>query len=328
MHKFISINRIFSKLSDNILETVSEDKIVEQVGEALEFMETERSFEEHVAFIEVVKHECNIPSGTQSIIQIARNNRWTGIDNTVNCITPTILQAECKAEKVKGDCTNCLSILDDAVWLDCHGQPIVEYDLAYYRPYFDLQMEYYGWSNSHYCRQNFTPVILKSHSFFNSIVCSEAESSPYHDSKYKDEYTIINRSKLRFSFECGQIAIAFNKQMLDTESGYPLIPDSISHTTAIVAYINMKKAENDFDKNREGADSRLKYWSSQWDWYCGQASNNDKMLVGVDEHENFKRQRQYMLPRDNYYNFFGKMNEPEDRFWNHRRGLGRNIFID
>lgn len=348
MHKFISIDRVFSRLSKSITDAYSEDDIIEWIGEALEFMETQRAFEESVAFIEVIKHECDIPNGTQSIIQIGRNRMWTGPNtNTVNCITPTVLQAECVAQKVVGDCNNCFSIMDDAVWIDCHGQPIVDYDLAYYRPYFDLQMEYYGWSNCSYYRQNFTPVVLKTQSFFNSVVCTDPtcptdftgtaypntgynaniNNNGYNGACSKDEYSIINRSRLRFSFECGQVAIAFNKQVTDTATGYPMIPDSISHITAATAYISLRVAERDFDSNRQGSDSRLKYWADQWNWYCGQAVNNDKMLVGVDEHENFRRQRQYMLPRDNYYNFFGKMNEPEDRVWNGRNMRGNNKLI-
>ena len=318
IHNYISIDRIFSKLDRETKEEFSEDTIIEQIGEALEFIGTQRLLEETVAFVEVVNHQCDIPKGTQSIIQIGRNHRWTGIKNTVECITPAVLEAECKAYKVVPDCTDCLSILDDAVWLDCHGQPIVEYDLAYYRPYFDLQMEYYGWSNSRYYHRNFTPVLLKSDTLFNSLICTDNDegNSAYAAVCSKDEYTIINRTKLRFSFKEGQVAIAFNKTMVDKSNGYPMIPDSISHITAITTYIKLKKAERDFDSNRQGAQSRLQYWQQEWNWYCGQATNNDKMIVGIDEHENFRRGRSYMLPRDNYYNFFGKMNESEIRTWN------------
>lgn len=327
INKYISVDRIFSKLSRDLTSEFSEDDIIEWIGEALEFIGTARSYEETVAFVEVINNQCDIPNGTHSIIQIGRNNRWTGIDNTVNCITPTVLQAECKAQLVTpNNCTDCLSILGDAVWLDCNGQPIVDYDLAYYRPYFDLQMEYYGWSNSRYCRENFTPVILKSDSMFNSLISDNNGIPAYRENRFKDEYNIIERSKLRFSFCSGQIAIAFNKQMMDKSTGYPLIPDSISHITAITKYIALKRAERDFDSGRQGANERLKYWNTEWDWYCGQASNNDKMIVGIDENEEFRRGRQYMLPRDNYYNFFGKMNEPEERRWNHSRRIYTNRF--
>lgn len=326
MDKFISVDRIFSKLSRDLTDEFSEDDVIEQIGEALEFIGTPRLYEETVAFVEVVNNQCDVPKGTHSIIQIGRNNRWTGIKNTVDCITPTVLQAECKVQKVVPDCSDCLSILDDAVWIDCNGKPIVDYDLAYYRPYFDLQMEYYGWSNSRYYREHFTPVLLNSSTLFNSLICSSEEDNlAYISNKFKDEYTIIERSKLRFSFREGQVAIAFNKQMIDKQTGYPLIPDSISHITAITTYIALKRAEKDFDSGRQGSESRVKYWNEKWDWYCGQASNNDKMLVGIDEHENFRRQRQYMLPRDNYYNFFGRMNESEDRVWNNNRFYSNRI---
>ncbi len=316
---YTTMDRIFSKLNRDINSSFSEDDIIEWTGEALEFMGTVKAYEEAVAFIEVKNHQVDIPHFTHSIIQIARNTKWTGINN---CVTPTIVQASLDACVVKpGVADPCINPTSDAVWLDCNGQPIVEYDLAYYRPYFDYQLEYYGWSNSGCYQQNFVPVRLKTHSFFSSLVCTTQNNIPYNSCK--DEYNIVDGSKIRFSFERGQVAVALTRQKMDKETGYPMIPDSISHITAITKYIALKIAERDFGNSRQGAESRVKYFGSEWDWYCGQASNNEKMPNGIDEYQNLLDQRGYLLPRNNkYFGFFGKLNQPEDRIWN---GRGRNM---
>lgn len=320
MYSYTSMDRIFSKLDRDITEQYTERDIIEWTGEALEFMQTVKAYEEAVAFVEVVNNQCLIPAKLHSIIQIARYNNWGGSKS--NCITPSIVSAQindtdCQVrESTPADL--CVSPCADAVWLDCNGQPIVDYDLAYYRPYFDLQQEYYGWSNSGFCRNNFSPVRLTTSSFFNSLVCTTQEQLPYQQS-FKDEYTVIQKSILRFSFQSGFVAIAYTRQQLDKDTGYPMIPDTVSHTSAIVAYIAKKRAERDFDSGRQSSDSRLKYWSTEWNWYCGQVGDMEKMPSSIDEYQNILDQRGYMLPRNNcYYNFFGNLNNPEYRKWNHR----------
>lgn len=325
MYTYTSMDRIFSKLSRDTNIDFNEDDVVEQAGEALEFIGAIKSFEEYVAFIEVKNHQCAIPKGIHSIIQIARKHNWTPETCTPKCITDSLCSEDDSTPNVhKPDASDsCLYPWDDAVWLDENGQPIVAYDLAYYRPFFDLKAEYFGWHNSSYYRRNFTPVRLKTSSFFNSLVCTtdddDDEGFRHHHGE-KDEYTIIQGTTLRFNFKEGFIALAYNKQLLDESTGYPLIPDHISFITAITKYVILKNREKDFDSNRDGAKGRLDEAKQEWDWYCGQASNADKMISGVDEHQNFLDQRSYMLPRNNsYYGFFGNLNTPERRKWNHSR---------
>lgn len=314
MYKYVSINRIFAKLIRDIGSDFSEDDVIEWTGEALEFLQTPRSSEETVAFIEVRNHQCEIPPGTHSIIQIAKNTRHTTLVQNPYCPADIIMSMP--------------SVQDPEpsipVALDCNGQPLNAYDLAYYRPYFDLKAEYLGWTGSSTYRE-YVPVRLSTNSFFDSLVCKDGD---YHQ-RYSDyqlpEYTIINGEILRFSFKEGYIAIAYLKQKLDPVTGYPMIPDSISHTTAIVKYITMKVQEKQYYAGREGAAGRLAKAEADWQWYCGQATSQDMMIQGVDELQNFLDQRRYILPREHYYNFFGKLSKPEDRIWNdpnHRNRYG------
>lgn len=308
IHSFVTVNRILSKVKTS---EISEAEIIEWIGDALELIGTVRILEEAVAFIEVKNYQCQLPNNIHSIIQIARNKSWTPAHCECTPATVTTSIEECKAEKVIPQSGDCLSCLGDAVWLDCNGTPIVEYDTAYYRPYFDLLSEYYGWTNSKMYREQFTPVRLKTGNFFGTVPTVNSQ-----EGREIDEYTVVERAVLRFNFKEGQVAVAHYKYPIDKETGYPLIPDSISHIKAILSYISLRKAEIDFDSGRQGAESRVNYYSQQWDWYCGQASGQDMMPQGIDEHQNLLDQRRRLLPRDNYFSFFKKASNPENRFWN------------
>lgn len=319
------MDRIFSKLDRDLTSEFSEEDIIEWTGEALEFMQAVRAYEETVAFIEVKNHQCPVPKGMHGIIQIARNNTYTC--PTSDCCNPAIVTS----------CINdtgcvptvgvnpCVCPPSDAVWLDCNGQPIVAYDLAYYRPYFDLRLESFNtFANTNYYKSNYTPIRLATSSMFSGIECG-SNPNPYHSCK--DEYNLIQGTTLRFSFQQGAVAVAYLKQIVDIETGYPMIPDSISHITAVVSYIIYKKFSKEFYRGRDGADRKMAKAEQDWQWYCGQATSNDKMITGLDEHQNFLDQRQYMLPRLNqYYGFFGNLNEPEQRVWNNRFRGSADLF--
>lgn len=341
-YQYVSMDRIFSKLIREVFETFSEDDIIEFTGEALEFIHTSKAYEPFVAFIEVKNHQCAIPKGTHGIVQVARNNTWTGTDCNAMCPSNVISALTSPSSSSTTDCAvtvdsnPCAFPYDDALWLDCTGKPIVAYDLAYYRPYFDLKLESFGtFSNTSYYRSAFTPIRLSTNSMFNSLVCNNDGASPYFNSRtnsnvdnskfHKDEYSIVQKSFLRFSFENGAIALAYLKQMTDPNTGYPMIPDTISHTTAIVKYITMKTFERQFYDGRQGAQAKMEKAEQDWHWYCAQASNNEKMPNGEDEHQNLLDQRQRLLPNTNsYYGFFGNLNEPEHRVWNNRFGINNN----
>lgn len=312
---YTSVDRIFTKLDRDIGGIFNEGQVVEMIGEALEFINAPKSYEPYVAFIEVKNHQCYIPAGLHIIQQIARNNAWTG--SKCNQLCPSHVQKSLNCEPETGcvpvaGANPCVCPTSDAVWLDCEGKPIVAYDLAYYRPFFNLRLESFNtFSNTTYYTSNFSPIRLSENSMFSSMVCNP-RPSPYVQTK--DEYQIIAGSTLRFSFREGAIALAYTRQMIDHTTGYPMIPDKISFITAITKYVRLiKLGKTEFgSKAYDRADA-------DWQWYCGQASNEDKMLQGIDDHQNFMDQRQRILPMTNsYYGFFGNLNNPEQRLWNNR----------
>jgi len=169
--------------------------------------------------------------------------------------------------------------------------------------------------------QKFTPVRLTTDTFFGTIAASNSEDDCGRGTCHQDQYQVIRikgkARTLRFSFREGQVAIAYLRQAIDEETGYPLVPDSVEHKTAIVKYITMMLDNRDFRRNREGAKSRLDKSEADWQWYCSTASTKDMMLRGIDEHQNLLDQRQRILPNNRqYFSFFGKMNIPEGRKWN------------
>lgn len=308
--QYTTLDRVLSKLYRDLgLEEISETDVVEWSGEALEFIGAVTLYEEAVAFIEVENHQADLPNGLHSIIQIARNNKWSKDNKDALC--PANIITDCTTEELisNKDCGCSRSLTDYPVPLDCHGSPLTDYEVAYYRPYFDLQYEYYGWNNSNRYGQDYSPIRLANHTFFNSIVCEE-DSTIYHGST--DEYTIVE-DKIRLSFKEGSIAVSYYRQKVDPDTGYPMIPDEVSVITAITMYITMKYMSRLWYMGREGYGDKYQKAESDWQWYCKQAGNKQMMLYGVDQHENFKDMRQQLIPKNNrYYGYFGKMGRPEN----------------
>lgn len=321
-YKYVSIDRIFSKLIRDYDEIGGEGNVVEWCGEALEFIGAVKHYEEAVAYIEVKNHQCVLPVWLHAIVQVARDNAWCKVKEA--CTVPAdVIKAVgkpyCKSQL-------CWSEEDsEYVLLDCNGTPIYDYELGYYRPYFDLKWEYELWRGSTIYHR-YSPVRLSNNTFFDSLVCTDKNQSLYHSCK--DEYTVIRNEILRFSFKEGMVAVAYLRQVVDQVTGYPLIPDNISYTTAITKYIALMRANKDFDKGRAGARERVEKYEADWHWYCKQAGNVDMMPYGVDDHQDLLDQRSYILPRQNrYYGFFGKLNNPEMRPWNNSNGLNSSRFV-
>lgn len=303
-YQYVSIDRIFSKVIRDIGSDFNEGDVIEWCGEALEFIGAAPYYEEAVAFIEVRDHQCSLPKGLHNIIQIARNNAWTKPDDVF-----------CPKNVIEAITTTTEGEPSIPVAIDCQGMPVNAFDVAFYRPFFDLKFEFQFWMDSTFFQRMFTPVRLKTHSFFNSLVCPESNQGLYTNSM--DEYTIIQGKIVRFSFKEGMVAISYTRQVVDEETGYPMIPDNISYTTAITKYITMKMFEKEFYSNREGAQGKMQKAEQDWHWYCKQAGNVDLMPFGVDDHQNLLEQRSYLIPRQNrYYGFFGNMARPEDRRFN------------
>lgn len=321
-YQYVSIDTIFSKLIRDVTDEFSEGDVIEWSGEALEAIGAVRQYEEAVAFIEVKNNQCELPKGIHAIIQIARDNNFSTPATSDLC--PSTIIKECilpNTTKID-DCVGCETssngIVPDYIILDCNGQPLNDYDIAYYRPYFDLKAEYYGWCNSSRYKERYSPVRPSQNTFSSALVVSENNSQSLYQFS-KDEYTIIQGKILRFSFNSGSIALAYYRQITDSQSGYPMIPDNYSYKTAIVKYITMKMFEKQCYNGREGACGKADKAANDWQWYCKQAGNHALMPSGIDEHQSLLDQRSHMLPKQNrYFGFFGNLNQSENRIWNRR----------
>jgi hypothetical protein len=315
LYTYTSVGRIFATLTREKF-SFEEDSVIEWIGDALDFIGTPRMLEPAIAFAEVKNNQCPVPQYAHTIGQIARYRDWNP-DCAPSCTPQAIIQ---EAPNIfYQNCSTCGNQPTGQdmgyVVLDGKGSPVVEYDLAYYRPYCDLLGEYYGWSNTQAYLSNYTPVRLATGSFFDTILDPNYDRSLYNNCK--DEYRVIQGKTLRFSFSTGFVCIGFDRSVRDPQTGYPMIPDTISHITAIVSYIKKKKIEIDFVNKREGSVQLLQYFDDQWQWYCGQASNLDKMPQGIDEHQNIYDQRNYLLPDwSKYYSYFGNLAKPEYRKYN------------
>ena len=220
---FVSLDRIFAKLKRDLGQSeLAEGDIIEWSAEALEAIGAVTQYKQAIAFIAVTNYQFDLPTGTHRVAQIAKNN-CADIDG--NCITIC-------PEDVVADCSTVEDAVDAPVCLDCNGRIIGDYDIAYYRPFFDLQWEYdlgrwYGNTRLTSC---FTPMRLSTNNFFLANQSHQDFTSPVC------EYTYINNTTIRCDFKEGQVAVSYYKQATDTETGYPLIPDHYSYTTAITKY--------------------------------------------------------------------------------------------
>ena len=148
--QYTTLDRIIAKLYRDLgLEEISETDIVEWSAEALEAIGAITLYEEAVAFIEIENHQADLPNGLHSIIQVARNNLWTKKEKQELCPANIILDCTTQEmENIDSDSTPCgcgdtgMSY-QDFIPLDCEGKIIGDYEVAYYRPYFDLQYEYH-----------------------------------------------------------------------------------------------------------------------------------------------------------------------------------------
>jgi len=276
---------------------IGETDAIEWIGEALGYMKMASVSEEAIAFIEVENYQCFIPAGLQFIIQIGKNNAWSKEDTSC-CNTETIVE-----EIAHGTCEGCCGENSNLVPVDCQGNLVGNVEVAYYRPYFDLQYEYLGWARNSYYRQSWTPVRLANHTFLNTLVCKTEDQENLYQSS-REEYTII-QDQLRFSFESGFIALAYLRTQLDEVTGYPMIPDDESAKAAITYYLTWKVKEREMYMHREGAMQLAERAEQHWLKYIKQFRNKAKMPYGTDQYQNLMEQSKYLLPKQNrYYGFF------------------------
>lgn len=305
---YTSVDRIIAKFSRDLRGTdIVESDVIEWIGEALEFMKVHDMQEQAIAFLEVENHHAIIPDNFQMVIQIARNNNWS-VEDKENCgVCPKdIIEDTCEPDPGNPDC-GCLP-KNDFVLTDCQGNIIGDYEIAYYRPFFDLKWEYYPWTMTRSYKRDYTPVRLADDTLYNSLVCKE-KSKPIVTSN-EDSYTIVGltEKKLRFSFKEGFVAMAYLRNALDPETGYPLVPDQISYMTAITYYVKWKIAEQLAWNGREGFEGKADKAEQKWLKYCKQGTNWMKMPKSLDDYQDLLEQTHQLVPRHKkYYNFFGKV---------------------
>lgn len=291
---FTSVDRVIAKFQRDLRGTdMNESDLIEWIGEALEFLKVPQIQEQAVAFMEVENFEAVMPVGFHMILQMARNNKWTK-ESTSNC-GATIEEA-----------IEDLPKAHVGVPMDCQGNLLGDYEVAYYRPFFDLRWEFQGWNSSRTFRSNYTPIRVASNSFFNSIVCKEKDMSLYDPNG--DEYTIVGTidKKLRFSFQEGFVAMAYLRSATDPETGYPLVPDNISYQTAITYYIKWKMAEWYDWNGRAGFKSLAAEAEAKWLKYARQGKNFMKMPKTLEDFQDLMEQSHTMLPNyKKYQSFFG-----------------------
>ncbi len=291
--QFTTIDRVISGIRRDLNNVnINVMDIVEWAGEALDFLKIPASLENVVTFAEVKNYETNLPEYLHYILQIARDSNYTSLTNFTNYEEEVTVEVN---NEVSAPCT------------DCQGNIIGDYDIAYYRPFFNLYLEHELWTNSKIYKRRYTPVRLAESVFFKSTVCQEKQVDY---TPCKDEYTIIGlvNRKLRFSFKEGYVAISYLRNAIDKETGFPYIPDEISVITAIKYYIKWKLAESlDFD-GREGFARLAQDSERKWLKYIRQGRNALIMPKTIDEYQNLLEQSHYLIPRGEYYNFFGTLN--------------------
>jgi hypothetical protein len=293
--EFTTVDRIFAKLEREIKGTnLVEGDIIEWIGEALDFLKVYASLDQAVTFMPVVDFQTPLPRFTHLILQVAKD--------VFSDKAPVRADADEILIEVEKDPN------PPHVIVNCNSEIIVDYYASYYRPQLDLIWEFYPWTMSNIKRNRFTPVRLSDHTFFNSIVCREKDQTPYNSCN--DEYTIVGTTErfLRFNFRYGLVAIAYLKNRVDPDTGYPYIPDDVRFVTAITYYIKWKLSEWFSWNGREGFKSITEDMERKWLKYVRQAKNYAKMPKSLDDYQNLLESSHNIIPDYNkYYSFFGNL---------------------
>lgn len=323
-YKFVPLETILYKFNRDFRNNgISESDVVDWIVEALGFLKLPGVSEEAVRFIEVKDFVAEIPENFHAIIQIAKNNEASSIEK----ITEALIEEAIEAQEEEEECLDCDNNWREfVVPVDSDGKIIGDYEIAYRRPFLDLQWDYGKYINSRLVKKDWTPVKLSDHSFFNSVVCKENAYNEIYSS-CDDEYTIQN-NQLRFSFKEGTIALSYTRQAVSPETNFPLIPDDINVSSALTYFIIWKIKEREAWDHRQGAMALAENARQKWEKYLRQAINKTKMPSTPDEYENSRNQSSYLLPNTKSYNsFFGNMSKPEKRRFKSfgRRNLKYNI---
>jgi len=302
-YQFTKVDTILAKYHRDFRGLdINEGDAIEWIGEAVGFMKIASASEEAIAFMEVKNYQAALPNGLHYIIQVAKNHKWSKPEE-VSCTPKAIVSQIIPQEQSQTTCS------------DCYGDYLEDSELHAYTPYFDLQYEYLQWAKNNFYKANWTPIRLANHTFFNTLVCQIPESDGlYHSTT--EEYTIVE-DQLRFNFKEGFVALAYLRQRVDCETGYPMIPDNEYAKAAITYYMVWKIKQREAYLHRESSANLADKAQQEWEKYIKRFKNNAKMPFGADQYQNLSEQSKYILPRHNrYYGFFGKLGTMENRVFN------------
>lgn len=313
--KWVGISRIFSRLR-GFIPLDDEEGITDDIGEALGLIGAVTLNREAVCFVTVKNFRATLPKDCHSVIQLAKNNKFVNnepftcfkpvdaVDNFAAIsisrlpITLTDYMDENRTDIPLDNC--CIDGCEDGDW----G----------YKPIWTLIYNYDNWIGSKIYKNHFTPIRLTENTFFrlNKLCNRDEYQEVYKDCGKEDEYNIIDDGKtLEFSFQNGQVAIAYNQVRVD-EEGLPLIPDDDSFVKALYNYCIWMYFSREYYNSREGAKDKMLTAEGEWIWYCGQATNKALALTGIDEHQNMLDQRSRIIPTPNLYkNFFATANRQQ-----------------
>lgn len=286
--QFVKIDSVLSKFKRDYRGLdINENDAIEWIGEALGFMKIVSASEEAVAFIEVKNYHATIPSGLHYINQIVKDNTWEKPEDNNSCVQQFI------------------PVLNEEVYEDCEEES--EQYISYDEPFLSLQYKFTEWITLASKKRQYTSIRLSNHTFFNKLVCPEENFKDLYNN-IRDEYTIV-QDKIRFSFKEGFVALAYIRQMIDSKTGYPMIPDDESARAAITYYLGWKIKEMEGWNHREGSMQLAQIAEQHWLKYVKQFKNKAKMPTGIDQHQNLLESAFSLIPNHNkYYGFFGKSN--------------------
>jgi hypothetical protein len=306
---YTSVYNIIARLYRDVdSEMINESDIIEWIGDALDHIGSVEYTQLSTAFVEVENFKCDVPDGCVDVLQIVKRN-----GKTPDSIQEVLDECDCldldnkpqqQEEQDKGE---RLDSCGQPVILDCNGMPIEDYELAYYRPYFDYVYWYFDPRRTYY-NGEWSIVRLAQHNFFHSVRTNP--KLKLHENKGLDEYNIVD-NVMHFSFDKGYVAISYYKRVYDKD-GYPMIPDEVSILSAITEYCKYKMFQKLWYKGRDGMKDKWEVAENNYQWYTRQAKSKAKQL-NAEQLNQLTNYMTTLLPRNNYWNQLNKTyGLPED----------------
>lgn len=304
MIQYTTVDRILAKLSREIKNLdISEDDLIEMIGEAMDFMRMYNTSEQAVVFIRVKDHIAKLPKGLQSILQVAMYSGTLDPIKEPDAVCGEIIE-EITEEATENRPEKRCCVIDEC------GTRVQIIETPPHWQWLFTKYDFPHWATHDYYKSSWTPIRLSNHTFFNSIVCQEKDMSIYKSCK--EEYTIAIGLEpvIKTSFKDGMIAISYLSTLLDPDTGYPLILDDIRVITAISYYVKWKIAERNAWNNERGFITHAERAEARWLKYVKQAKNYIKMPKTIDEYQSLLEETHNIIPNINkYYGYFGTVGQ-------------------